>query len=281
MHQIIKDDICKKKTSTPSLLRLATCMFAVLLMIGFTAGGNSGHATDTPNKGPSTILVELFTSEGCSTCPPADLALEQMDKQPIPGAQLIVLSEHVDYWDHEGWKDPYSSPAATDRQNEYVHAFSLKTAYTPQIFVDGSSEMHLNDPNQVNQVFQKALSATKTAVRIASLTVDTETSTVVRGRIEVDENSEKNKANVYVVIALDHVESQVMRGENGGKHLSHVAVVQELKKIAKLEKGKGLDQEFKLKLKPGTDPANVRIIAFVQDPGPGRVWGAAFRKLEN
>jgi hypothetical protein len=280
MSQIITNDNCKKKTSTPSLLRLATCMFAVLLMIGFTVSGNSGQSTDTSSKGLPSILVELFTSEGCSTCPPADLVLEQMDKQPIPGAQLIVLSEHVDYWDHEGWKDPYSSSSATDRQNEYVHAFGLKTAYTPQIFVDGSSEMHLNDPEQVDQVFQKAISANRTAVHIASLTVDTGTSTVVRGRIEVGENSGKNKANVYVVIALDHVESQVMRGENGGKHLTHVAVVQELKKIAKLEKGKSLDQEFELKLKPGTDPANVRIIAFVQEPGPGRVWGAAFRKLE-
>jgi hypothetical protein len=279
MFQIITNDNCKKKTSTPSLLKPAICMFAALLMIGFTVSGNSGQSTETSSKGLPCILVELFTSEGCSTCPPADLVLEQMDKQPIPGAQLIVLSEHVDYWDHDGWKDPYSSSSSTDRQNEYVHAFGLKTAYTPQIFVDGSSEMHLNDPGQVEQVFQKALSAPKTAVRIASLTVDTETSTVVRGRIKVGENSEK-KANVYVVIALDHVESQVMRGENGGKHLTHVAVVQELKKIAKLEKGNSLDQEFELKLKPGTDPANVRIIAFVQEPGPGRVLGAAFRKLE-
>jgi hypothetical protein len=280
MFGMTANDCCKRKTSTPSAFRPATCMFAALLMIGYSESGGPGHRTETPTKGALPVLVELFTSEGCSTCPPADLMLEQMDKQPIPGAQLIVLSEHVDYWDHDGWKDPYSSSSSTDRQNEYVRAFGLKTAYTPQIFVDGASELHLNDPQQVNQVFQKALSAAKIAVRIASLTVEGTTSTVVRGRIEVDESSEKHKADVYVVAARDHAESQVLRGENGGKHLTHVAVVQEIKRIAKLEKGKSLAQDFELKLKPGTDPANLRIVALVQESGPGRVLGAAVRKLE-
>jgi hypothetical protein len=242
--------------------------------------GNARHSDDTPAKGALPVLVELFTSEGCSTCPPADLMLEQLDKQPIPGAQLIVLSEHVDYWDHDGWRDPYSSSSFTERQNEYVRAFGLKTAYTPQIFIDGSSELHLNDPQQAKQVFQKSLSAAKIGVRIVSLTFENAAPTLVRGRIEVDENSEKHKADVYIVIALDHVESEVLRGENGGKHLTHVAVVQEIKKIAKVDKGKSLAEQFELKLKPNTDPANVRIVAFVQESGPGRVLGAALEKLE-
>lgn len=280
MFRMIANDHCRRKTSTPSVFRPTTCVFAALLMIVYSASEGPGHATDTPTKGALPVLVELFTSEGCSTCPPADLMLEQMDKQPIPGAQLIVLSEHVDYWDHDGWKDPYSSSSSTDRQNEYIRAFGLKTAYTPQIFIDGASELRLNDPQQLNQVFQKALSAPKIRVRIASLTVEATTSTVVRGRIEVDENPEKHKADVYVVAALDHAESQVLRGENGGKHLTHVAVVQEIKRIAKLEKGKNLAQDFELKIKPGTDPANLRIVALVQESGPGRVLGAALRKLE-
>lgn len=280
MFRITANDCRKRKPSTPGVLRLVTCMFAALLMIGSSANGGPGYPTETATKGALPVLVELFTSEGCSTCPPADLMLEQMDKQPIPGTQLIVLSEHVDYWDHDGWKDPYSSSSSTERQNEYVRAFGLKTAYTPQIFIDGASELHLNDPQQANQVFRKALSAAKIAVRITSLAVETTTSTVVRGRIEVDENSEKHRADVYVVTALNHAESQVLRGENGGKHLAHVAVVQEMKRIARLEKGKILAQDFELKLKPGTDPGNLRIVALVQESGPGRVLGAALRKLE-
>jgi len=143
----------------------------------------------------------------------------------------------------------------------------------------GTSELQRGDPERAKQLFQKVLAAGKIPVRITSASVETRTPAVVRGRIEVDGNFEKNNADIFVVLALDHAESQVLRGENGGKHLRHVAVVQELKRIAKLEKGKNVSRDFELKLKPGTDPANLRIVAFVQETGPGRVLGVALRKL--
>jgi hypothetical protein len=247
-----------------------------------------GRSLQTDNKAPTPeasstsvhpVLVELFTSEGCSSCPPADVLLLTMDtSQPVPGAQLIVLSEHVDYWDHDGWKDPNSSSALTDRQSDYVHALGLKTAYTPQIIVDGTRELRVGDRQQMNKVFQEAAATPKVPVRIGVVSVDAGNPTVLRARIEADGNFDKHNADVYAVVALDRVESQVLHGENSRRHLTHVAVVQQLTKIGRLQKGKSFVQDVELKLKPGTDPSNVRLIAFVQESGPGRLLGAALRK---
>jgi hypothetical protein len=198
--------------------------------------------------------------------------------QPVGGAQLIVLSEHVDYWDHDGWKDPHSSAALTERQTAYVQALGLKTPYTPQIIVDGTSEVHPSNPQQLNKVFQEAAAAPKVPVRIGEVSVEAGNPGVLRTRIEADGKSDKHNADVYVAVALDRVESQVLHGENGGRHLTYVAVVLELKKIGRLSKGGSFGETVQLKLKPGADPKNVRIVAFVQEPGPGRLLGAALRK---
>jgi hypothetical protein len=230
----------------------------------------------------SPVLVELFTSEGCSSCPPADALVERMDAlQPVPGVQLIVLSEHVDYWNHDGWKDPYSSSSITDRQSSYVHALGLKTAYTPQILVDGDRELRANDAQQVSEALQKAGTSPKVPIRITSAIMDANP-TAVRGHIEADGGSMKHNADIYAVIALDHAESQVSSGENKGRHLAHVAVVLEIAKVGKLEKGKTLSRDFQVKYKlPQTDSTPIRVVAVIQEPGSGKVLGAALQKLPN
>jgi len=191
---------------------------------------------------------------------------------------LIVLSEHVDYWDHDGWKDPNSSPAFTERQQDYVRALRLQTPYTPQLIIDGFSEVHANDPQEVDKVFQEAVATPKIQVRIGDVSVDTGPPAVLKTRVEADGDTAKHNADVFVAIALDRVESQVLHGENGGRHLTHVAVVTQIKKIGKLQKGKGFNEAVALKLKPGIDPKNVRVIAFVQESGPGKLLGAALWK---
>jgi hypothetical protein len=200
---------------------------------------------------------------------------------PIAGVQFIVLSEHVDYWDHDGWRDPNSSAALAERQAAYVRTLGLKTPYTPQIIVDGTTEMRANNPQEPDKVFHDAAAAPKLPVRIGEVSVDAGKPAILRTRIEVDGESDKHNADVYVAVALDRVESQVLHGENGGRHLTHVAVVLQLIKAGKLPKGKNFGESVQLKLKPGTDPRNVRIVAFVQEPGPGRLLGVTLRKPAN
>jgi hypothetical protein len=258
-------------------------VFAVLLVAMSLAAGICARGAEdgAPNeKGRAPILVELFTSEGCSSCPPADTLLQRMDSaQPVPGAQLIVLSEHVDYWDHDGWKDPYSSHLLTERQSEYSKVLDLKTVYTPQMIVDGGRELR-GGAEQIGQLLQKEEEVQKVPVSIASAVVDAQNPSILRAHVEADGGSEKHSAEIYVAVALDHAESQVLRGENTGRNLTHVAVVQSLTKIGKLDKGKNFNQDIQVKLQPGTDPANLRLIAFVQESGPGKVLGAAVMRVE-
>jgi hypothetical protein len=231
------------------------------------------------NRAPSPVIIELFTAEGCSSCPPADAFLRQLDvSQPIPGAQLIVLSEHVNYWDQGGWPDPYSSDSLTNRQRAYVHSLRLSEAYTPQFIVDGSTEMRLTNRQQIPQILQQAAAAYKIAVEIGALSVQANSPAEVSGHADIDGGAEAQKSDVYVGIALDHVESKVLRGENRGQTLTHVAVVRDLVKIGTLSPGQHLSPDFRVPLKPATDPANLRVIVFVQESGSRKIVGAALRR---
>jgi hypothetical protein len=255
-----------------SVKRLLTVM-----MMACALSANAASATAA-----TPVLIELFTSEGCSSCPPADALLQRWDaSQPLPGVNLIVLSEHVDYWNRDGWKDPYSSSSMTDRQVAYVRALRLKTPYTPQFIVDGSHELEINNLAEMRDVLEKASAQQKLSVRIGSVSVEGTRPPVLRGRIEIDGNADKRSGDVFLAVALNHAESQVLAGENSGQHLTYVAVVEDLKKIGSLDKDLTFSHDFQVKLKPGTDPTNIRIIALVQESGSGAVIGAALRENIN
>jgi hypothetical protein len=238
--------------------------------------GVGGKAATAPDSASTPILVELFTSEGCSSCPPVDNWVAQLDAaQPVAGAQLIVLSEHVDYWDHDGWKDPFSSAAFTDRQTSYVHELRLSDVYTPQVVMDGAEELKPADGEKVSASLQKAAAAPMVAVKIDSTAV---ASGEVSGKVEADGSALTHGGDVFVAIAIDKTQTDILAGENNGKKLTNIAVVRQLVKIGKLDKGKTFDQPFRIKLWPGADPANLRVIAFVQESGPGKVLGAGMTK---
>jgi hypothetical protein len=233
-------------------------------------GSDPGSGARTP------VLVELFTSEGCSSCPPADKFPQTLDGQPIPGADMIVLSEHVDYWNHIGWKDPYSASFYSERQSTYAKRFGLDSVYTPQMVVDGTSEFVGSNSGQADKAFRKALGVPKIPVHLSSISADA--SNTLHAHLEtgtLDSSFGSREADVYVAVALNRAESQVSEGENSGHRLAHVSVVKSLTKIGALRQGQVLAQDLQLKLEPGSDSRNLRLIAFVQEPRQGRVLGAA------
>lgn len=255
-----------------TILAILVCSIAVGCLYG-------ANISTTPVTAAKPILVELFTSEGCSSCPPADMFLQRLDdKQPIHGAQFIVLSEHVDYFNHDGWTDPYSSPAMTDRQTSYAHALGIASPYTPQILVDGTDELHLDQPQQIIQVFGAATSAPMIPIRIGPVSIATKNPLKLQFHVDVDATSAKHSAYVYTAVALDHAASHVLRGENKGHDLTHVAVVLYLEKIGKAEKGSTFSKDAQIKLKSGMDAQNLRVIVFAQESGPGKIIGAAMQK---
>jgi hypothetical protein len=217
------------------------------------------------------ILVELFTSEGCSDCPPADAFLQELDQQPYPGAEMIVLSEHVDYWNHDGWKDPYSSNFYSERQAEYAREFGLKTVYTPQMVVDGSSEFAGSHRAEASGAFAKAATAPTIGIRLSSISVGANT---LRAHLETAALPKGQKADVYVVVALNHAESQVSAGENAGRRISHTAVARIMKKVGSIPKEQTFAEDVELKLTPELAAANLRLVAFIQEGHQGKVLGA-------
>ena len=244
----------------------------LLFVLSLGVVSTLARAADTPTASPAPVLVELFTSEGCSSCPPADRLLQELEsKQPISGAQIIVLSEHVDYWNSLGWKDPYSSRFFSDRQSAYGNHFDLATVYTPQMIVDGEAQFSGSNAREAQQSIAKASAETKIPVQISSVVAQSGT---LKAHVETGPGS----GVVYVAVALSHAESQVLRGENGGHRLSHVAVVQSLQQIGDLRKEKDFAKDIELKIPQGDDPANLRVIAFIQeihDNAPGKILGSA------
>jgi hypothetical protein len=223
------------------------------------------------------VLLELFTSEGCSSCPPADRLLQVFDRdQPAAGADLIVISEHVDYWNHDGWVDPYSSASFTERQQAYAARFKQGDPYTPELVVDGQAGLVGSDRAKATAAIAQALRQRKLTV---SITPSGARDTAVIHVSEAASGEKASHADVYLVMASNRVQTNVERGENAGHSLSHVAVAYAFDKVAGWRTDGAFTRQVKIHLKPGAQPGETRVIAFVQDRDTGRILGVAVTKL--
>jgi hypothetical protein len=248
---------------------------AILIALGMFAGKPEPPSTtdDTIATGRRPILLELFTSEGCSSCPPADRLLETFDRtQPVSGAELIVLSEHVDYWNRLGWTDPFSSALFTERQQDYVRQLHLDSAYTPQLMIDGQKDVVGSDERAARSAILKAETHSKAAIDLRA----TRSGAEVMVGLGVTGGS--RGTDVYVVLADDHAQSRVTRGENSGHNLHHVAVVRTLLLLGKTDAQGVFAKDLTLPLKDGNGGA-WRVVVFLQDSGSRHVLGAAQTRL--
>jgi hypothetical protein len=221
------------------------------------------------------VLVELFTSEGCSSCPPADAVLTRLDAmQPVAGAQAIVLSEHVTYWDNLGWRDPFSLEAMTQRQQQYATHFGRDEVYTPQVVVDGAAQLVGSDERGVRQAVAKAAALPKEELTIVQAQWDAHAGgNSIRFSIQSKADGAKTIRTILMAaIAEDATQSQVQRGENAGRNLRHVAVVRAMQSM-----GSGAEDGRTLTLAiPANDPAGpIRLVVFEMDKANGRVVAVA------
>jgi hypothetical protein len=232
------------------------------------------------------VIVELFTSEGCSSCPPADAVLARLQQtQPVAGAEVIALGEHVDYWNYIGWSDPFSSAAFSARQETYARALGQQDrVYTPQIIVDGQTEFNGSAMNKALEAIAKAARSPKADVRIVIPETKTQKDNQeIRFNVSVKNVPSVDRGDVAeVVFALteDKLSSNVTRGENSGSKLAHTAVVREMRALGRVDPAtKTFDSEKTMAIADGWKRDDLRVVVFVQERANRRVLGAAVLNL--
>ena len=242
-------------------------LLAIVLVLTQVAAAQTAAPTKTP------VLVELFTSEGCSSCPPADALLSRLvHNQPISSAEIIVLGEHVDYWDGLGWHDRFSSSQFTARQSQYGASFQLDSVYTPQMVVDGTAQFVGNDQTQVWRAVAAASRVSKVPLTLSGVTLN--------GRhisATVSTPGTVGPGDLFAALVDPVDTTDVRRGENSGEHLQHVGVVRVLSRIGTTRDLAEGPLHFTLTLPETAVPSTMQVVVFAQQTSGsslGSVLGA-------
>ena len=235
----------------------------------------TARASEEPRN---SVLVELFTSEGCSSCPPADALLSRLSAaQGVPGVEIIALEEHVDYWNQLGWTDPFSSAQFSRRQEAYAEVTGERGVYTPQMVVDGRRSFVGSEERQARQAIAAAAREKKTRVWLLLRAFGHARETTLEVHVPPLESSRQGDvAEIYLAITEDGLESAVRRGENAGLKLAHAAVVRSLRRIRVASvSAEAFEGDVRLEIEPAWNAARLHAIVFVQERKSRRVLGAA------
>ncbi len=266
------------------MLKVAGAL-GILLAGSYTVVGSIWARPAVPSSASNTLVIaELFTSEGCSSCPPADTLLRNLvHQQPVAGVTVLGLGEHVDYWNRLGWRDPFSSSAFTKRQSEYqAKVFRTSSIYTPQLVVDGHLEEIGSDAKAVERAIVRAAQAPKFAVDVTAVQPG------VGGdvRIQIGVNvppavSMRETADLMLVVTEDHLVTSVQRGENRGRRLRHSAVVRTLTQVGTLSpQTRRWSTSTSAGVRPEWKSDDLKVIAFLQEQGTRRIIGAGFSNVD-
>jgi len=256
----------------------------IVAALGFGYCQSAGLAALPSNSPRRPVVLELFTSEGCSTCPPADALLARLEEQqPVPDAEVIALEEHVDYWNQQGWIDPFSSEQWTQRQQNYAAVLSDHGVYTPELVVNGRVGFVGSREADARRVIAAAAAAP--SVNLQLQPVATQKRDHSGYKLTVDAPAtvlSTDAAEVWFAISERGLHSAVARGENAGQHLQHASVLRWLHKVGTLD-GRStspFSSQVEAKLESGWNRGNLRAIAFVQEKRSRHILGAAAVRVE-
>ncbi len=262
---------------------------ALVFLAAVTAATTAVAQPARSSEAPAVVVVELFTSEGCSSCPPADALLARLDeslngsggvrgrRRPLVprNVEVIALGEHVDYWDNLGWKDRFSSPLFTARQQDYGMALRKSSVYTPQAVINGVREVIGSDMRALTGAIREAAHDDGEA-----LTADVEIHATQDDDVALHVGllpAGSHGADVLLAVTESGIATDVGAGENNGRHLVHAAVVRTMSRLAELDpKHPGEYQaEARLNLRPEWNRARLKAVLLVQDRETRRILGAA------
>jgi len=264
--------------SARSARSAATAALVVASSLASLRGQTTANSRVPPGPSGTPVLVELFTSEGCSSCPPADALLARLQReQPVAAADIIGLEEHVDYWESLGWHDRFSSHQLTARQSQYTQVLHLDGNYTPQMVVDGTDQFVGNDSAHALSAIARAARAPKLVLSVAPLKpsplkpLDND---YVSAKVSIPSAASSARADLYAALVETKASTQVAGGENGGHTLNHVSVVRLMRKIGTSDQAVNW-LAFSLPVPKDASIPNLRVVVFAQRADQGAVVGAA------
>ena len=245
----------------------------LLLACAFLASG--GATAAAPPDGAGTVgVLELFTSQGCSSCPPADRLLGQLGRDAR--LRVVPLAFHVDYWNYIGWSDPFSSKQWTARQEAYARVFARDDVYTPQLVVNGRTELLGSDEAAILREVDAASKGPAGRVTLA-VAPDGPTRLAVDLSVETPSSIDAKRLDAVVVLYENGITTEVRRGENAGRTLEEDFVVRRLSRAFSLEPKAGAKRQKRvtIDLERSWKAENVGVVVFLQDPDTMRIYGAA------